>query len=145
MRDELDPDQQVQLQSHLQKLTAASAPAPLPTPPTTGHAGGSTLMDAAAADERAKAHKLSAEVGKKQSEARRMRESKPQEALKLLQETRDQVAASQISAEYRDQLLRRIDITLDETEKYIKDHRAEIELDEQNQAVLRGSRPQSGG
>ena len=47
-----------------------------------------------------------------------------------------QVADSQLSEDYRTQLLRRIDITLDETEKYIKDHHAEIELDEENQAVL---------
>ena len=56
--------------------------------------------------------------------------------MKLLQETRQQVADSNLSEEYRTQLLRRIDITLDETEKYIKDHSAEIEFDEKNAAVL---------
>jgi general secretion pathway protein D len=137
LRDELNRDQQIRLQTHLQKLAAVTAPAVLPTPPqTAGRMSGSTLIDATAEDQQTQARQMSAEVGKKQSEARRMRESKPQAALKLLQDTRQQVADSQLSEEYRTQLLRRIDITLDETEKYIKDHHAEIELDEKNQAVL---------
>jgi general secretion pathway protein D len=123
--------------AHLQKLAAVNAPATLPTPPqATGRMSGSNLIDATAADEQAQARQMSAEVGKKQSEARRLRETKPQDALKLLQEARDHVAQSQLSEEYRTQLMRRIDITLDETEKYIKDHKAEIELDQDNQAVL---------
>ena len=136
LREELDRDKQIQLQGYLQKLAAVSAPAALPTPPMAGRMSGSTLIDSAAADQQAQARQMSAEVGKKQSEARRLRDTKPQEALKLLQQTREQVAASQLSEEYRTQLTRRIDITLDETEKYIKDHRSEIELDEENQAVL---------
>ncbi len=136
LREELDRDKQIQLQGYLQKLAAVSAPAALPTPPMAGRMSGSTLIDSAAADQQAQARQMSAEVGKKQSEARRLRDTKPQEALKLLQQTREQVAASQLSEEYRTQLTRRIDITLDETEKYVKDHRSEIELDEENQAVL---------
>ncbi len=137
LRESLDPAQQIRLQSYLQKLAAVNPPAELPTPPqTSGRTSASTLLDAAAKDQQARAHQMSAEVGKKQSEARRMRETKPKEAITLLQETRRQVADSQLSEEYRTQLLRRIDITLDETEKYIKDHHAEIELDQQNKAVL---------
>ena len=122
LREELDRDKQIQLQGYLQKLAAISAPAALPTPPMAGRMSGSTLIDSAAADQQAQARQMSAEVGKKQSEARRLRDTKPQEAVKLLQQTREQVAASQLSEEYRTQLTRRIDITLDETEKYIKDH-----------------------
>ncbi|MEX2092785.1 MAG: hypothetical protein WD971_08920 [Pirellulales bacterium] len=137
LRDELNRDQQIRLQSHLQNLAAVTAPATLPTPPqAAGRTSGSTFLDVTAEDAQTQARQMSAEVGKKQSEARRIRETKPQEALKLLQSTRQQVADSQLSEEYRTQLLRRIDITLDETEKYIKDHHAEIEIDEKNQAVL---------
>lgn len=136
LREELNPDQQSRLHSQMQKL-AATAPAALPTPaPAAGRISGSTLIDVTAADEQAQARQMSAAVGKKQSEARRLRETKPQEALKLLQDTREQVANSKLSEEYRTQLLRRIDITLDETEKYLNDHRAEIEIDQKNQAVL---------
>lgn len=140
MREELDPAQQVRLQSHMQRLAAENAPAvpaALPTPPqTAGRTSGSSLIDATAADEQTRARQYSAEVGKKQSEARRLRETKPQAAVKLLQETRQQVADSNLSEDYRTQLMRRIDITLDETEKYIKDHSAELVLDEENAAVL---------
>jgi general secretion pathway protein D len=143
MRSELNPQQQVRLQSHLQKLAAVSTPAAvtvpatLPTPPqSVGRMQGSTLIDSAAADQTTQARQMSAEVGKRQSEARRLRETKPQEAVKLLQDTREQVTSSQLSEEYRSQLLRRIDITLDETEKYIKEHGAEIKFDQDNQAVL---------
>jgi general secretion pathway protein D len=133
LRDELNPTEQVRLQGHLGLLADASSVA---TPISSARPSSSNLLDAAVADQQTQARQMSAQVGKKQSEARRMRETKPQAALKLLQETREQVANSNLSEEYRTQLLRRIDITLDETEKYIKDHHAEIELDEQNQAVL---------
>jgi len=118
------------------QMAAVSVPASLPTPPQpAGRMSNSTLLDTAATDEQAKARQMSAEVGKRQSEARRLRETKPQEAVKLLQDTRAFVNDSTLSEEYRTQLLRRIDITLDETEKYIKDHHAEIEFDQKNQAV----------
>ena len=65
---------------------------------------GSTLIDSAAADQQPQARQMSAEVGKKQSDARRLRESKPQDAVKLLQQTREQVAKSQLSEDYRTQL-----------------------------------------
>jgi general secretion pathway protein D len=133
LRDELNPTEQVRLQAHLGKLADAT---PAAAPISSARPATSTLLDSAVADQQTQARQMSAQVGKKQSEARRMRESKPQDALKLLQVTREQVAKSNLSEEYRTQLLRRIDITLDETEKYIKDHHAEIELDEQNQAVL---------
>jgi general secretion pathway protein D len=133
LRDELNPTEQVRLQGHLGQLAEATRiAAPIPS----ARSNSSNLIDSAVADQQTQARQMSAQVGKKQSEARRLRETKPQEALKLLQETREQVANSQLSEEYRTQLLRRIDITLDETEKYIKDHHAEIELDQQNQAVL---------
>ncbi len=133
LRDELNPTEQVRLQGYLSQLADAVPPA---APISSARPASPNLIESAVEDQQTQARQMSAEVGKKQSEARRMRESKPQEALKLLQDTRQQVANSKLSEEYRTQLLRRIDITLDETEKYIKDHHAEIELDQQNQAVL---------
>jgi general secretion pathway protein D len=133
LRDELNPTEQVRLQGYLGQLADAPSTS---APTSSARPTSSPLLDSAVEDQQTQARQMSAQVGKKQSEARRMRESKPQEALKLLQETRQQVANSKLSEEYRTQLLRRIDITLDETEKYIKDHHAEIELDQQNQAVL---------
>ena len=98
-----------------------------------------------AEDSKVLARQMSAEIGKKQSEARRLREKKPRQALKLLQDARQEVTDSKLSEEYRTQLLRRIDITLDETEKYVNDHRAEIDLDKKNEAVLAERRSRQRG
>lgn len=134
LRDELSQQDQDRLRKYLSDL-AASAPAPS-NRFGTNSTGKSNLIDAAADSEQALARQLSAEVGKKQSEARRLRDKEPQQALEMLKETREQIVESQLSEEFRTQLLRRIDITLEETEKYFRDHRAEIEIDQKNQAVL---------
>jgi general secretion pathway protein D len=130
LRDQLDAAQQQRLQEHLQMLSSGDAPA------ATKSKSPSSLMDAAAETQQIQARQLSAEVGKKQSEARHIREQDPRQALKLLKEMRQQVVDAKVSDDSRNQLLRRLDITLDETEKYINDHRSEIELDEKNKAVL---------
>jgi general secretion pathway protein D len=132
-RDQLDAAQQQRLQEHLQMLSAGDSASPSSPSKTKAP---STLLDSAAESQQVLARQMSAEIGKKQSEARHMREQDPRQALKLLKDARQQVTDSKLSDEYRTQLLHRIDITLDETEKYINDHRSEIELDEKNKAVL---------
>jgi general secretion pathway protein D len=140
LRDQLDAAQQERLTQHLQSLStddSAAAPAPRQTTSQAkSKSGSSNLLDATAESQQVLARQISAEVGKKQSEAHHLRESNPRQALKILKDTRQQVVDSKLSDEYRNQLLHRIDLTLDETEKYISDHRSEIELDEQNKAVL---------
>jgi general secretion pathway protein D len=132
IRDQLTSAEQSRLQKHLQLLSSnestAGTTAPRPAAPT--------LIDTTVDSQEVLARQLSAEVGKKQSEARRLREEDPEKALKTLQDTRQAVDESQLTGDFRSQLLRRIDITLDETEKYIRDNRAEIDLDRRNQAVL---------
>jgi general secretion pathway protein D len=128
LRVQLDPDSQQRLQEHLRSLakdTADTKPAQLSP----------SLIESAATDEKVLARQLSAEVGKRQTEARQMREQGPREAVELLLETQQMVKDSQLSAQYREQLLRRLDFSLAEAEKYVLDHAAEIELDAQNQAV----------
>jgi general secretion pathway protein D len=104
-------------------------PVPLP-------AAQPSLTEAVVQNEQALARQISAEVGKRQSEARRLLEEDPQEALATLQGAQKLVNESKLSAENRRELLSRIQITLTKTEKYIADHRAEIELDQANEAVL---------
>lgn len=134
LRDQLDASQQQRLKEHLQSMSSAdSAPAQIQT---KSKSGSSSLIDSAAENQTVLARQMSAEVGKKQSEARHLREQDPRQALKILKDTRQQVVDSKLSEEYRTQLLHRIDITLDETEKYVSDHRSEIELDEKNKSVL---------
>ncbi|MCI0334258.1 MAG: general secretion pathway protein GspD [Planctomycetes bacterium] len=96
----------------------------------------SSLMDAAEETEMVLARQLSAEIGKRQSEAKRLRTEDPERALTILHEAQQLVKDSKLPESSQRELLGRIDITLNETEQYVKQHGADIELDKQNEAVL---------
>jgi general secretion pathway protein D len=93
-------------------------------------------LEAAGENEQVLARQLSAEVGKRQSEAQRLLEEDPERAVTILREAQQLVNQSRLSESSRRELLSRIDITLKRTESYIADHRAEIDLDKQNEQVL---------
>ena len=138
--EQLDSADRQRLQERLQMMAgnaSRSAVAKRDTATPRVAATMPTLIDTAGDTQQVVARQLSAEVGKCQSEARRLREQDPRRALTLLQDMRQQVADSNLPDEYRSQLLRRLDITSDDTQQYIEDHRSEIELDARNQAVLR--------
>ncbi|KKK69263.1 hypothetical protein LCGC14_2935790, partial [marine sediment metagenome] len=67
--------------------------------------------------------------------ARTLRQSDPQRALSLLQETRKRVESSGLEPTSRDQLLRRVDRALFETQQFIEQNLPRIELTERNQQV----------
>jgi general secretion pathway protein D len=94
-------------------------------------------MEAADENEQVIAQKLSAEVGKRQSEAQRLREEDPERAVAILREAQQLVNDSKLSESSRRDLLSRIEITLNKTQTYIDDHKAEIDLEQQNEAVLK--------
>lgn len=124
---ELDSVSRQRLEGHLRMLTKSS--------PGRGRPDSSTL-DLADQGEQVVARQLQAELTKRQIEASRLREKNPKQALQLLREVRGQVEKSNLSSAVSSQLIRRVDISIKETEEYIQQHRAEIELDEQNEAVL---------
>lgn len=133
---ELDPVAQARVDSHLKMLAttpvdSAGGPAGL-APPT----GGGSLLETADSAQQVLVRQLSADVGKKTLQAREMRESEPKAALDLLKKLQTEIETSQLSDEYRRQLVRRTERAIAETEKYINDNRAQIELDEKNAAVL---------
>ncbi len=97
----------------------------------------SPLIDAADKKQQALARQLSAEVGKRQTEAHRLRSEDPERALAILREAQQLVNDSALPESSRRELLSRIEITLNKTQTYIKDHAAEIELDQQNAAALK--------
>lgn len=144
--DQLDAGSRQRLQEHLKMLSATVLVAPEETlvPPDAGAeslppgpaAGNSGSLESLDGQQQVLARQLSADVGKQQSEARRIREEDPKRALEMLQEARKKVEESQVVEEVRRQLLARVDVTLAETERYIEDNKAQIELDEQNAAVL---------
>jgi general secretion pathway protein D len=109
------------------------------SPPATMEPGvesAASPLESAGENEQVLARQLSAEVGKRQSEAQRLLEEDPERAVAILREAQQLVNQSRLSESSRRELLSRIDITLKRTESYIDDHRAEIDLEQQNQEVL---------
>ncbi|HEY3394409.1 MAG TPA: hypothetical protein VGK58_16970 [Lacipirellulaceae bacterium] len=96
----------------------------------------SSLLELTDENQKVLARQLSTEVGKRQSEAQRLRDEDPERALTILREAQQMVEQSKLPESTRRELLSRIDITLGKTQKYIDDNRAEIDLDQRNEAVL---------
>jgi general secretion pathway protein D len=107
--------------------TADATPAPK---------GGASLIDSATANQRALAQQLNSEVGKRQTEAQRLQEKDPERAIATLHEAQKLVNDSKLSDLDKKALLTRIEITLNKAESYSKEHKSEIDLNKQNQAVL---------
>jgi general secretion pathway protein D len=96
----------------------------------------SSLLDATGETQQVLARQISAEVFKRQSEAIRVRETDPQRALTILVEARQLVEDSKLAENSQKQLLGQIERVQKQTQAYIDDHKSEIDLDQQNQAVL---------
>jgi len=126
---QLDENSQRQLQSHLQMLSGQSKP-------ESTRISGDSLLDATNSGHKVLARQLSAEVGRNQSEAAKMRATDPDGALQLLAKASEQVANSELDENSKKQLLRRIDLSVSDTERFIKDHKSELELDAANREVL---------
>ncbi|WP_172991899.1 general secretion pathway protein GspD [Lacipirellula parvula] len=125
---QLDVLAQQRLQGHLQMLQGNAPNESLPVP--------GNLLDSAAEGQAVLVRQLSADVIKRQSEAEKLRSTDPKQALKLLEESRAQVEESQLSQELKSQLLRRIELTTSATNKYIEDHKAELDLKATNDEIL---------
>jgi len=122
-RHELDPVTAQRLQEYLQLYST-------PTPPA------GTMIDEAVARQQALLRQVHADLAQQESKALKLRETDPRGALALLEETRKRLEATQgLDANARAQLLRRIDRNIEQTRKYIEEHRARIELDEQNRRI----------
>ena len=103
--------------------------------PSDGQSSGS-LIDSTASGQQVLARQLSAEVTREQAAARKLRETDPRRALESLRRVHQTVAKSGLDPSARAQLLRRVDRSIHETEKYIDENRAQIELDDRNRDVL---------
>jgi general secretion pathway protein D len=96
----------------------------------------SSLLEATGETQQVLARQLSAEVFKRQSEAIRVRETDPDRALTILVEARKLVEDSKLADASRQQLLGQIERVQKQTQAYIDGHKSEIDLDQQNEAVL---------
>ncbi len=127
-RNQLDPVAAQRLQDHMQMLSA----------PRNGNPGAvvDKLLDRTSEHQQLLAKQLVAEIAQKQIKANNVRAKDPKAAVALLKEARASVESSGLEPQLRAQLLRRIDHTQEELDKYIVENRAQIELDDANTAVL---------
>lgn len=116
-----------------------AAPLATPAAPAAPPAQAKTsLIDSADQNQQALARQLNAEVGKRQSEAMKLQEKDPERAVATLKEAQQLVKDSKLPESMQRELLSRLEITLSRSEKYIKDHRAEIDIEKQSEAVIAG-------
>jgi len=123
--NDLDPMTAQRLQDHLQLLSAPSR-----TKPQSGPAP--TMADETAARQRVLANQVATDLAHKESNARAMRDANPKAALAMLEEARKKVEASGLDSTAREQLLRRVDRAIAETQRFIEENRPQIELTDKN-------------
>jgi general secretion pathway protein D len=128
-RQQLDVLSQQRLQGHMQMLSSNDGKEKLPAP-------GGDLLESAADGQSVAARQLSADIFKRQSEAIKIREADPNRSLKLLGEARMVVEESELSEDLKSQLLSRLNVAVEGTQKYIEDHKSELELDVANKEIL---------
>lgn len=128
--DQFDPITKKRLYDHLQMLSREQGG----THASDSRTG--SLLNSANSGVKVLARQLSADVGRQQSEAAKIRSTDPDGALKLLEDISKEVAESELDEGMKRQLQRRISMTVAETERYIKDNKAELELDAANREVL---------
>ena len=110
-RDTLDAATAQRLQDHLQLLAAPEGSRPAEKP--------KSLIDGVSSQQQLLAKQLSADVAQKQIAAGKIREKDPKKAMELLKEARAAVEASGVDPQIRAQLLRRVDRSVAELDKYI--------------------------
>ena len=142
--DELPPTGELPYES-LQRIDpprALDASDDLIPPPAGGEVlpNGATppspMMQNIAEEQLVLARQLATELGHVRMESKKIRKDQPRRALKMLEQVRVKVAKSGLDDDTRGRLLRRADLDIADMEKYIEQHRAEIELDDANRAVL---------
>jgi len=127
--NEMDPVTVQRLQDHLQLLAAPSRG------PSQPAARAPTMADEAASRQRLLTRQVAADLAHRESNARALRENDPKGALVMLQEARKKVEASGLDTSTRDQLLRRVDRAIAETDQIIEQNRPQLELAERNDNV----------
>jgi len=128
---DLDPVTASRLQDHLSLLsvprsgTSRTAPAGQPGSP----------VDEAVAAQQALLKEVYADVNHCEAESLQMREKDPKRALAMLQDVRKRVDSAGLEPASRDQLLRRLDRVIADTQHFIDQNRSRIELNEKNESV----------
>ena len=104
-----------------------------PAPP----ARPATPIDEAVAAQLVLLRQVLADVNHCEADATRMLEKDPKTALATLQEMRKKVESAGLEPDKRDQLLRRLDRRIADTQRYIEQNRSRIDLEAKNDNVWR--------
>jgi general secretion pathway protein D len=126
-REQLDPLAQQRLQNYLQTL-----PPPTNANNTKRPSGDGSLLDQAAGQRQVLVRKVSADLAHQESIAAKMRENDPKGALVVLEKARIAVDKSGLDTASRDLLLRRVDRSILDMERYIAQNHSQIDLKERN-------------
>ncbi len=124
-RDELDPATWQRVQDQLTMLAQQIG----------GQGRHESLLDEAAARQQELARKVSAELARRESEARNISEFNPERALEILEEARAAVERAGLDSASRDVLLRRVDRSISELRQYIENNRPRLDLAARNRSV----------
>ncbi|HEY2148090.1 MAG TPA: hypothetical protein VGH32_09145, partial [Pirellulales bacterium] len=123
--EQLDPATRQRLQDHLQMM---SVPQPRP--------GTDNPLSAAAAHQQLLFRQMSADISRLQDTAQKMLQKEPKKSLEVLQKARTMVESSaELEPQAKQQLLRRVDESIHQTQQIIQANLAQIETDEHNRAV----------
>ncbi|MGE0609563.1 MAG: hypothetical protein AB7O62_20905 [Pirellulales bacterium] len=123
IRGELDAASQKRLDNHL--IALAQTPS-----------GGSPALGNAASQLSVEEKKLLTDVADKEREAKSLLVSEPKRSVEMLNEIRAQLEASTVSDDVKRRTETRLNRSMADAEKYIRDNRARIELDDRNKSVL---------
>ena len=124
-----DPNGRQQLQDRVQLF---NAPQNLVPPPRNQV----SAVDTVEAQQALLWRQWISEVTYLQRKAEKLEQTDPFEALKSLNELKQRIKASALSEKSRNRLAVRVDATLRRLETFINQNRADLELDQENQAVL---------
>ena len=127
LRNQLNPQTAQRLQDHLQLLSAG---------PTARQAPPKVLPDSQASREQLLGKQLSAEVARQQDAARKLTEKNPKQAAEILTGLRAMIENSDATSDLKAVLLRRVDASQKEFDKFVAENEGQIELDDQNREVL---------
>jgi len=128
---DLDPVTASRLQDHLSLLSV-----PRNAPPRNAAAGQpGSPADEALASQQALLKEVYADVNHSEAESLQMREKDPQRALAMLQDVRKRVDSAGLEPASRDQLLRRLDRVIADTQHFIEQNRSRIDLNQKNDSV----------
>ena len=129
LRNELDPATVNRLEMHLQMLSQPVA-GPRQTP------GPGNYLEGASANQQVLVRQVAADVSKTQTQAKAMLAAEPKKALEMLQTMRHNVEiVPQLDENARRGMMANLERSIAEAQQFISQNAAQIDLNEQNQAV----------